>query len=112
MVLQYVWLVPYLLVGLFGLVFAVVNMSRTPGPAMLAGAALAIMLLNLLGISFLQFAIVAGGLDGSGIPMIQLGLGFVRALVNAVAIGMLVVAVFMGRSAAPSAHNSMAGKPL
>jgi hypothetical protein len=110
--MQHLWLLPYLLVYLFGLVLAIVNLSRCPGAAMLAMVAMVIALLNLVGGTALTYFVIEGG-HGSGadlgtiVPVISV----LRSLVGALATAMLMVSVFIGRSAPANAYGAMAGKP-
>jgi hypothetical protein len=109
---QHLWMVPYLLVYLFGLVLAIVNLSRCPGAAMLAMLACVIALLNLVVGSAITYFVVQGGRDsGADLATIVTVISVLRSLVGALATGMLFVAVFIGRGAPASGYGAMPGKP-
>lgn len=108
---QNVWMIPYLLVYLFGLVYAIINMSRCSGAAILTMAAISIMLIMMVGGSLLTSAIIASGDHGDyeNLGMVLQAIGLIRSLGAAMGTAMLIFAVFMGRT--EPVHAAMQNKP-
>lgn len=96
--------VPYVLVYLLGLVFAIVNWSRWPKASLLTCLGAVLLLVStLLGHAFSLWLIQAQHGGGRMGPQLGQLLAIVRAILGAGGIALILVAVFADRDSAPRA---------
>ena len=97
---------PTLLAYLVVIVIALVEWKKYPRPSLLLLAAVAVSLVLTIGFPILQNVIFAqqqlGEIQATQMGWLLSGLGFVSSLIRAVALALMVAAVYVGRQPAPA----------
>ena len=110
---QLLYQAPMFLVYLAGLILALVYLGRHPAAAGLTLAACGLLLVTALGVSIAQASLIemreSQGWDLQKYGMVMSGIGFGGSLVRALALAMLLVAVFVGRK---TSSGSKEAKPI
>lgn len=102
---QLLWQMPVLLTYLAAMVVAVIYWARYPKPSLLLLSAMGLLIAVGVGQTVLHAVIIAQR-ENLGIPVDQIGAslqvtGFVASMFRVVALGLLVMAVYSGRTPAP-----------
>ena len=100
---------PTLLAYVIGLVLALVFLRRCPGPAVLTLIATVMMLLTAIGYLFLQRYLAHARLDAGWsverYAQMMTVIGIISNVIRAVAFGLLLAAIFVGRAGRPAATD-------
>ena len=97
MLMQFAWLIPYLIVCLVGIILALNNWTRKPAAAMLTVVALLLLLVCALSgtvLSMLPMVLIRKGWPPSQINVLMGAFGMIRILLEAGGIGLLLAAIF------------------
>jgi hypothetical protein len=98
---QLLWQLPHLLVYLAGLILAIVFHQRAPRAAMLTMVGTGVMLILAIGVPFLQMTLINQRTAGNAgnISTMMSVVSFTSGLIRAIALGLIIAGVFVGRKA-------------
>ncbi len=98
---------PHLLLYCIGIGFAIMRMKRARTPAMLVIVSLGILLLtSVIGTAIQSYIVMQMSQGGTGNWMWMLrGFGFAYTVIHALAIALLIYAVFVSRNPAPRSDD-------
>jgi hypothetical protein len=102
MLASHLWALPYLLIYGIGFVVALVNLTRYPRVAVLSAAAFVILAGTMVAGVGMNLWMMHSPSSAANISRFYAVFGVARAVVDFVAFGMLVVAVFVDRPRRPT----------